>query len=246
MRDVTVIFCSLLSLSKKNIVNFCFKIYSIQKSKKFYYIWFSWWNYKKIIVIALLHFELSLIPFSNVFQSLISGPPPASSIFNSLERRKKKPQPLKEIGKFNLKRRNSNPDPLLRTSSSSPERTRDPSPNVRQRKKIERSVSDVGKQGEKKERSSIFATLDRIRNKKGKEKKPYVILDTDEKKTPNRKKKQLSPIIEITPFKFEPEVRSVTPTVVYAEVIARPGHGKTTVHTSVSQEPAPRQQGECC
>uniref|UniRef100_A0A1B6E428 Uncharacterized protein n=1 Tax=Clastoptera arizonana TaxID=38151 RepID=A0A1B6E428_9HEMI len=171
-------------------------------------------------------------------QAKRSGPPPASSIFNSLERRKKKSPSVKENANFSLKRRNSNPDPLFRTSSSSPERARDSSPEIRTRKKLERSRSDVGE----KKTNSIFATLDRIKSKKNKEKKPQVILETSQKMPPGRKKKQLSPIIEISPFKFEQEVRSASPTVVYAEVIARPGHGKTTVHTSVSQEPAERQQ----
>lgn len=93
-------------------------------------------------------------------------------------------------------------------------------------------------------RSSIFGTLDRIRKKK---KKPPVLVVTaperEEIAPPIRKKKQLSPIIEMSPkvegadpFRFAPTGGSV----VYAEVVARPNGGKTTVHTTVPADPSPR------
>uniref|UniRef100_A0A1B6F0Q7 Uncharacterized protein n=2 Tax=Cuerna arida TaxID=1464854 RepID=A0A1B6F0Q7_9HEMI len=174
-----------------------------------------------------------------------SGHPPASSIFNSLDRSKgKKKKPLEGTESVRLKRRYSNPDnswERVVQKGSSPEHS---SPEIPQRRKLNRSVSDAGRRDEKeKERTSIFGTLDRIRKKK---KKPPVLSNNSKREEvvpPVRKKKQLSPIIEMSPKVEGSEPwRFASPTqgtVVYAEVVTRPG-GKTTVHTAVPADSSTR------
>lgn len=171
----------------------------------------------------------------------VTGHQPVSSIFNSLDRRSKKKKPSEDAASVRLKRRYSNPDNFAwgRTQHI-PEK---PPQDVTPRRKLNRSVSDAGRRDDKdkENRSSIFGTLDRIRKKK----KPPSLSESVQKEEivpPVRKKKQLSPIIEMSP-KVEADpwrfAAAAPTTVVYAEVVARPG-GKTTVHTAVPTDPSTR------
>lgn len=231
-----------------------------------------------------------------------------TSIFNSLDRRNKKKKNITQANevfqekneKNNRiadeklgKRRYSNPDiESQRVEIIIPPLSGGKSINNR----VKRSVSDVGNRND---RISIFATLDRIKKNKENKRKLDKLVTSDELKmnhnnannhsnNKNYNKKQLSPIMEkdsplivglnkstsSSPFKFEKsknndknnnsggdnrkdvgkeageekrqkereeEVRGVntaTPTVVYAEVVTKPGLSKHTVHKAVVQEHA--------
>lgn len=236
-----------------------------------------------------------------------SGPPAVTSIFNSLDRRNKKKKNITQANevfqeknqKNNRiddeklgKRRYSNPD----IESQRVEIIIPPLSGGKsiRNNRVKRSVSDVGNRND---RISIFATLDRIKKKKENKTKLDKLVASDEIKkyendnnsnnnsNKNYNKKQLSPIMEKdspqiaesnklnSPFKFlksknndknnnsgdnrkdvgkegeevkrlregEEEVRGVntaTPTVVYAEVVSKPGLSKHTVHKAVVQEHA--------
>lgn len=162
--------------------------------------------------------------------------PTAASVFNSLDRRGRKPRDPEPQGQdsVRLKRRFSNPDTSWGAEP--------------QRRRLNRSVSDAGRREEKKDKEfSIFGTLDRMRKKD--KKKPPVLEPREEIVPPVRKKKQLSPIMESSPAQDPQEPWRFSSggggvggdTVVYAEVVARPS-GKTTVHTAVSADPSQRPQ----